>query len=493
MELEELRKEIDDADSELTRIFIRRMELADGVAEYKKQRGLPVLDARREEEKLKTIRGLAGAEYGDYAAGLYKEIFRLSRGRQTAKNGVFGLLGEKLGHSYSPQMHKMFGGYDYALFEVPQDELGGFLKRAEFDGINVTIPYKKAVIPYCAELSENARKIGSVNTILCLPDGRLRGDNTDYCGFEHLVRSLGAEIKGKKCLVLGDGGVAPTIRAVLSDMGAGSIVTVSRRGEDNYENIARHADADVLVNTTPVGMYPKNGTAAVDITIFNHLSAVLDVVYNPNRTKLVLDAQRLGIPAAGGLLMLSAQAKRACELFTGREIAEERIKEVADAIAFEMKNIAIIGMPGCGKSSAGRELSKLTGRRFVDMDEEIEKHAGMSIPEIFAQKGEAEFRAAETEVLRDVSKGSGLVIATGGGVVTREENYPLLRQNSTVVFLEREDLNTLSKLGRPVSAAKSAAQLAAERMPMYRSWSDVTVKCIDPKRNAENILEAIKP
>lgn len=493
MELKEIRTEIDAVDAELTRLFVRRMELSGRVAEYKRRNGLPVLDSAREAEKLAEIRRLAGADFGGYAAGLYKEIFRLSRGRQTRDNGVFGLLGQKLGHSYSPEMHRMLGGYDYDLFEREPEELAQFFAEAAFDGINVTIPYKKAVIPFCAELSPNAAKIGSVNTIVKLPDGRLRGDNTDYCGFEYLVKSLGVDVRGKKCLVLGDGGVAPTIRAVLADLGADKIVTVSRKGEDNYENLSRHADADVLVNTTPVGMFPNNGVAAVDITLFSGLAAVFDVVYNPSRTRLLLDAEEQGIPCAGGLSMLAAQAKRACELFTAEEIDDGRIREVTDAIAFKMKNIAIIGMPGCGKTTTALELSRLTGRPLCDLDGEIERRAGMSIPEIFKNKGEDKFRRLETEALADVSKRSGVIIATGGGVVTRAENRGLLRQNSTVVFLDREDLSTLAKCGRPVSQTKSAEQLAAERMPMYRAWSDVTVKCVDQLRNAENILEAIKP
>ena len=493
MEIETLRQEIDETDAELVSLFKKRMAISGKVAEYKRAKGLPVLDAAREEEKLKSIRALAGEELGDYAAGLYREVFRISRGYQTAKNGVFGLLGQKLGHSYSPEMHKLFGGYEYALFERTPEELENFLKAESFDGINVTIPYKKAVIPYCDELSENAAKIGSVNTIVKLPDGRLRGDNTDYCGFKYLVKSLGVKIQGKKCLVLGDGGVAPTIRAVLKDLGAGSIVTISRRGEDNYKNITRHADADILVNTTPVGMYPENGSAAVDITFFDNLFAVLDVIYNPSRTKLILDAERRGIPCTGGLPMLAAQAKRACELFTGMDIDDGRIKAVTDSIGFKMKNIAIIGMPGCGKTTAGLELARLTGREFHDMDADIEEAAGISIPEIFAQMGETEFRRLETGALDKLTKRSGLVIATGGGIVTREENRDLLRQNSTVVFLNREDLTTLAKSGRPLSQSKPVEQLALERMPMYRGWSDVTVRCVSPAEDAKNILEAVKP
>ncbi|HNX99463.1 MAG TPA: shikimate kinase [Oscillospiraceae bacterium] len=491
MELDELRKEIDETDAELVRLFVRRMALSGKVADYKRGRGLPVTDAAREEEKLKAVRALAGEEFGDYVAGLYREVLRLSRGFQTARNGVFGLLGGKLGHSYSPELHRLFGGYDYALFERAPEELEAFLREAPFDGINVTIPYKKAVIPYCGELSENAARIGSVNTVVKLPDGRLRGDNTDYCGFAYLVKSLGVDVRGKKCVVLGDGGVAATVRAVLSDGGAAEIVTVSRRGVDNYGNLPRHADADVLVNTTPVGMYPDNGAAAVDLATFNRLSAVLDVVYNPNRTKLILDAERLGIPCAGGLAMLAAQAKRACELFTGRDIDEGKTCAVTGAIAFKMKNVALIGLPGCGKTTTGQALAALTGREFRDMDTELVKAAGMPIPDFFAQRGEAAFRALETEVLREFSKRSGLVIATGGGVVTRAENRDLLRQNSTVVFLEREDVRALPKAGRPVSQVRPIEQLAAERLPLYRAWCDVTVRGVDPQTNAKNILEAV--
>lgn len=492
MELDELRKRIDEQDQVIIRAFRERMALCGGVAAYKKERGLPILDSGREEEKLSAVSALAGREYGDYAREVYGEIMRVSRSLQKGRTGVFGLLGGKLGHSYSPQIHKMFGGYDYALFERAPEELEEFFRQAPFDGINVTIPYKKAVIPFCGELSDAAARIGSVNTIIKLPDGTLRGDNTDYCGFQYLVRSAGIDVSGKKCLVLGDGGVAPTVRAALEDLGAGSVVTISRRGENNYDNISRHFDADVVVNTTPVGMYPKNGESAVDITRFIKLSGVLDVVYNPNRTKLILDAQDAGIRCSGGLPMLVYQAKRACELFTDRTIPDSRAEEVVSAIEAKMKNVAIIGMPGCGKTSAGRELARLTGRELLDMDGEIEKRAGCTIPEIFNKEGEGAFRALETQVLSDFSKMSGVIISTGGGVVTRPENRHLLRQNSTVVFLDRKDISSLAKDGRPISQAKSAETLYSERMPMYRGWSDFTVECVSPAVNAKLIMEALK-
>lgn len=490
MELEEIRKKIDSVDEKLIHQFCKRMELCARMAEFKQKSGMPVLDTSRESAKLEEVRDLAG-EYGNYACELYSEIFNISRSLQKSQAGVFGLLGGKLGHSYSPEIHKLFGGYDYQLFEKTPDELENFLRKAPFDGINVTIPYKKAVIPYCSELSQRAARIGSVNTITKLPDGTLRGDNSDYFGFEYLVRAAGVGIRDKKCLVLGDGGVAATVKAVLAYMEAGEIVTVSRRGQDNYDNISRHYDADVIVNTTPVGMYPNNGQSAVELTGFDKLSGVLDVVYNPSRTKLILDAEERGIPCSGGLSMLVAQAKSSCESFTGRRIPDSRIAEVTGMLEAKMKNVAIIGMPGCGKTTAGKALAELTGRGFVDMDAEIVKRAGCSIPDIFAKFGEQRFREIETEVLADTAKHSGLIIATGGGVVTRPENYRLLHQNSTIVFLDRKDLASLSQRGRPISQIKLPEQIAEERMHLYTSWCDATVECVSPKADAKNIAEAL--
>jgi len=492
MDLSEIRKEIDNVDRTIVEAFIKRMDLCQLVAEYKKENGINVLDSSRENEKLEAISELAGEKYAGYAVELYKKMMELSRELQKSQIGVYGLLGGKLGHSYSPLIHKMFGGYDYNLYEREENEVEAFLKERAFDGINVTIPYKKAVIPYLDELSENAKKIGSVNTIVKLPDGRLRGDNTDYYGFEFLVNSNGIEVSGKKCVVLGDGGVAPTIRAVLEDMGAKEIVTVSRRGEDNFDNISKHADAQIIVNMTPVGMYPKNGVSLVDLSMFDNLSGVLDVVYNPNKTKMILDAEEKEIPCAGGLAMLVAQAKRACELFLNSEIEDSRIMDVTYVVEGMMKNVALIGMPGCGKTTTGTQLAKLTGREFVDMDDEIVKHIGCSIPEFFAANGEEAFRKVETEVLEEFSKKSGLIISTGGGVVTRPENKALLHQNSIVVFLNRKDLQSLAKDGRPVSQSKSVEQLVKERMPMYTTWCDIAIDCVNEVENARKIAEVLK-
>lgn len=383
-----------------------------------------------------------------------------------------GLLGEKLGHSYSPQIHSMLADYEYKLFEKSPEELEDFLKSGEFDGLNVTIPYKKSVMPYCTELSPTAAQIGSVNTIVRRSDGSLYGDNTDAFGFENLIVHNGIEVKGKKALVLGTGGASVTAQAVLKNLGASEVVVISRRGEDNYENIAKHADAEIIANTTPVGMYPNNGKAAVDLTQFPKLSGVLDVVYNPARTALLLQAERLGIPCAGGLYMLVSQAKRSCELFTGKSIPDSEIDRIERVLLHQMQNIVIIGMPGSGKTTVSTMLAEKLGRKIFDTDTIVSENAGMTIPEIFAAQGEAGFRRLETEATAEVGKLSGNIISTGGGVVTVAENYELLHQNGVIVWIAR-DTNKLARDGRPISLSSDLNELYAARLPLYDRFADI--------------------
>lgn len=383
-----------------------------------------------------------------------------------------GLLGEKLGHSYSPQIHSMLADYEYKLFEKSPEELEDFLKSGEFDGLNVTIPYKKSVMPYCAELSPTAAQIGSVNTIVRRSDGSLYGDNTDAFGFENLIVHNGIEVKGKKALVLGTGGASVTAQAVLKNLGASEVVVISRRGEDNYENIAKHADAEIIANTTPVGMYPNNGKAAVDLTQFPKLGGVLDVVYNPARTALLLQAERLGIPCAGGLYMLVSQAKRSCELFTGKSIPDSEIDRIERVLSHQMQNIVIIGMPGSGKTTVSTMLAEKLGRKIFDTDTIVSENAGMTIPEIFAAQGEAGFRRLETEATAEVGKLSGNIISTGGGVVTVADNYGLLHQNGVIVWIER-DTNKLARDGRPISLSSDLNELYAARLPLYERFADI--------------------
>ena len=397
-----------------------------------------------------------------------------------------GLLGEKLGHSYSPVIHAELADYAYKLYEVAPDALAAFLTGGDFDALNVTIPYKKAVIPYCAGLSPIAQKLGSVNVLVRRPDGTLYGDNADAFGFEYLVRHSGVDIAGKKALVLGNGGASATVQAVLAQLGA-RVTVISRSGEDNYANLGRHADAQVIVNTTPVGMYPNTGVSPSALSRFPALEAALDMVYNPARTEFLLQAEQLGLKRANGLLMLTAQAKKSCEAFLSAPIADERIAAITKSLAAQMQNVVLIGMPGSGKTTIGTRLAAQLGRTFLDADTVLEQKAGMNIPEIFRLEGEDGFRQRETAVLAELGKRSGLVIATGGGCVTRAENYPLLHQNGTIFCLTR-DLSRLPISGRPVSQALGAEELYRRRKPLYEKFADAM---IDNDRTVEDAVRQI--
>lgn len=383
-----------------------------------------------------------------------------------------GLLGEKLSHSFSPQIHSMIDNYEYRLYEVPPEELGEFLKNGDFDALNVTVPYKKAVIPYLSSMTDRAAAIGSVNVITRDADGGLVGDNADYGGFMSLVKKSGIRVKGEKVLVLGSGGASETVRAVLSHMGAGEIVVISRSGENNYGNISRHADCGVIVNTTPVGMYPDNGKSPLPLDGFPDLCGVIDIIFNPLKTALVLDAEDRGIRAVGGLHMLVSQAIGSAEMFTGKKYAHGLCGEIERRISGQNKNVVLIGMPGCGKTVIGRRLAASLGREFIDIDREIELAAGKTIPQIFEEDGEEEFRRIETECCRAAGKKCGCIISCGGGVVTRGENRDPLRQNGTIVYLIRS-LDALATKNRPLYRTHTAAELSAEREPLYRAWADV--------------------
>lgn len=402
-----------------------------------------------------------------------------------------GLLGGKLGHSYSPQIHAFLGDYPYTLFEKAPDEIGDFLKNGDFTGINVTIPYKKDVIPYCAELSPRAARLGAVNTIVRRPDGSLIGHNTDYFGFETMLRHSGVAVKGKKALVLGSGGASNTAVAVLRDYGA-EVIVISRSGANNYDNLHLHADAALIVNATPVGMYPKAGVSPVDLQLFPRLEGVLDMIYNPARTRLLLDAENRGVTAMNGLLMLVAQAHESAQWFLGRSLSPDLISMIHQNLRSQMENIILIGMPGSGKSTVGSILAQKTGRKFMDADAYLVERAGRTIPEIFATDGEAGFRALETQILRELGMQSGLIIATGGGCVTREENHPLLHQNGSIFCLDRA-LDELPTEGRPLSQITSLADMYKTRRPMYARFADYHIDNNgDPHTAAMHILEILE-
>jgi len=397
-----------------------------------------------------------------------------------------GLLGRKLGHSYSPQIHAHLGSYPYTLFEKEPDEVGDFIRSGDFTAINVTIPYKKDVIPFCDELSEKAKQLGAVNTIVKRNNGRIIGHNTDYYGFEFMVKKSGLDPAGKKTLVFGTGGASNTAVAALTEMGA-EVVIISHK--DNIpENLMQHGDAKLIVNASPEGMYPNNGSSPADLDLFPQLEGVLDMIYNPSRTKLLIDARKRGLVAENGLWMLVAQAKEAAEWFTETTISDSVITEIYYNLRKQMENIVLIGMPGAGKSLIGKLLAQHLSRPFIDADEKITEIAGKAIPDIFSDDGEDVFRKWETQALDEIGIKSGLVVATGGGCVTRDVNYPLLHQNSTIIWLQR-DITSLPTDGRPLSQAGKLENMYHVRKPLYTKFADLTVaNDVSPEVVVERIL-----
>ena len=386
---------------------------------------------------------------------------------------IYGLLGRKLGHSWSAPIHKELGCDSYRLIELEPEALEGFLRRPDIGGLNVTIPYKKAVMPFCDVIDGTAQAIGSVNTIVCR-EGKLYGYNTDAAGFIRMAKRAGIDFAGKKVVILGSGGASVTAQTMTRLGGAAQVVVISRSGEDNYDNISRHADADIVVNTTPVGTYPNVGESPVDLRNFPNCTGVLDVVYNPRRTALLLQAEELGIPCSDGLPMLVTQAVVAEEHFFSTTFPDSEHERILTKLRREMTNIVLIGMPGCGKSTVGAKLAELTGREAVDLDALIAERAGIPIPEIFASHGEAAFRALEREVTAEAGKQSGKIILTGGGVVKDRRNYAALHQNGRIYHLLR-DLDQLPTEGRPLSQTTKLTAMWEERRPMYEYFRDAAI------------------
>lgn len=488
-DLEAGRQQIDSIDAEIVKLLEERFDAVDSIAAFKEKAGIPVLDEGREQEKRRAIEGLCSSEKVSYITETLDAVLTQSRryqeeSRQRQGSGpAYGLLGRHLGHSCSPQIHRLIGDYEFGLFEREPEELDDFFREGNFRGITVTMPYKRDVMKYCSELSDTAKACGSVNTIVKREDGTYFGDNTDYYGFCSTVLASGVDVKGAKAVVLGSGGVSGTIVKVLEDLGAGPVVVISRKGEDNYENLIRQFDAQILVNATPVGMYPHAGEAAVDIRQFPQCRAVFDVIYNPIRTKLMLDARAAGIPAFGGFRMLAAQAAEAYQLFMGIDMDTEAVtKRVIDSLKWERENIVLIGMPGCGKTTVGKRIAEITGKDFIDCDEMICEIYGRTPEEIIKVEGTGQFRAIESEVIRQVMRRSpqpdgaapGIVFAAGGGCVEREENLVPLLENSLVLYLEW-DLGKLAMEGRPLSQREGVEALFERRRDRYENWSDIRV------------------
>ena len=384
-----------------------------------------------------------------------------------------GLLGHPLGHSYSPRIHSYLGEYSYELFDTAPEALESFLESVDFTGINVTIPYKKSVLPYCKDLTQRARMLGAVNTVVRQSDGTLIGHNTDYFGFQYMLAKSGIPIADRKVLVLGSGGASNTVCCVLRQLGA-NVVIISRSGENHYGNLSLHKDAALIVNTTPVGMYPDTLVSPVNLDLFPNLEGVLDVIYNPARTKILLDAQQRGLVTMNGLTMLVAQAKESAEWFTGKLIEDHAIEKIHAILKRQMENTVLIGMPGCGKSTIGALLAGKMNKRFIDLDDAVSEKAGIPVPQIIEKYGESAFRQIETDVICQYGKESGLVIATGGGCITRKENYLHLHQNGSICWIQR-DLDLLPKQGRPLSQSGRLEEMYHAREPLYRQFSDFSV------------------
>lgn len=393
--------------------------------------------------------------------------------RSGYSNMKCGLIGEHLGHSFSPLIHNELADYSYELCELAPSELEKFMRSGRLDAFNVTIPYKKQVMPYLDHISPEAISIGSVNTVVKDKEGKLHGYNTDYFGFSHMVDLSGINIKGTKAIVFGRGGAALTVCAVLRDRGVREWVVVGSR--DNIpENLTKHSDADIIINATPVGMYPNNDVSPTDLSLFPNCRLVLDLIFNPARTALILDAERRGIPYVNGLPMLVAQAAKAFEYFTGDRFEAGAVERITSLIAEKTANIILVGMPGCGKSTVGKLIANILGRSFFDADDEFTKMHGISPAECIKTLGEDKFRELEHKTLCELGKLSSAVIATGGGAVTREFNYDPLHQNGRIFFIERE-LSKLARGGRPLSMSTTPEEMYRARIDYYRRFADITV------------------
>ncbi len=410
---------------------------------------------------------------------------------------LYGCIGERLSHSFSKEIHALLTDYEYELCEIPREELAAFMIERPFRAINVTIPYKQAVIPYLCELSPEAAAIGAVNTVVNR-DGRLFGYNTDFFGICASLARLGIRsLTGKKVLILGTGGTSRTARAVARHLGAETVLTVSRTPDGQSigydEATTLHADAQILFNTTPVGMYPRIGETPIDLSAFPHLEAVFDAVYNPLRTRLVQDAAARGIPSGGGLYMLVAQARAAAGIFLGQPLTDEQQEYAYARIRADKENLVLIGMPACGKTTLGRALAERLGRDFLDLDEALVRSAGKSIPEIFAAEGEEGFRRREAALIAEAAGRTRLVIATGGGAILREENVRALQQNGRLIFLDRPLSMLIPTEDRPTAhTAEQMAERYRERYPLYMAAADLRISIDgDASTNLERILQEI--
>lgn len=397
------------------------------------------------------------------------------------------LIGKPLGHSYSKLIHEKLGT-EYDLLEIEKGDIAPLLKSGKYGGFNVTIPYKREVFSVLDEVDPLAEKIGAVNTV-CVRNRRLIGYNTDVLGLEYMLRRADINLKDKTVMILGTGGTSRTANAAAERAGAKKVITVGRTSPVNYENCYGFQDVQVIINTTPVGMYPNTCGCPININGFKNLSAVADVIYNPLNTRLILDAKGRGLKASGGLSMLVSQAVYASALFYGQPAKEEQIERIIREIRTLSCGITLIGMPGSGKSTLGKMVAEYFNKQFTDTDKTVESAAGKSIPEIFNNDGEGVFRDLETQAVLSAAAKRNAVIATGGGAVLREENRRAMKENSVVILIERS-AEKLSTFERPLSYGLEAVKkIERERMPIYRDLADF---CISNEGNIEDAFDRIK-
>ena len=500
--LEELRRQIDAADKDILDAFDRRLAAVKCIGEVKKIEGKPVYDEQREKEKIERLKKMAGFESKPYIERLYTQIMGIAKDLEYRP--MFGVLGKSLPHTYSPEIHSMITtDYAYTVIEREEDELLTLWEQGRsgiYGGFNVTIPYKKNAFAMCDELTPCARESGAVNTVVFRKDGTSLGANTDVYGFKYMLKSSGIDPEGKTVLVLGTGGASAAVNTALKELKAGDIRFVSRKGEINYGNVYDVcADAQIIVNCTPVGMYPEIMKSPVDVTKFGHLEAVADLIYNPSCTRLLYEAGKHGLKCAGGLKMLVAQAFKASAFFRGAaddEAAEaavdpDDIARVTEVLENKMKNITIIGMPGSGKSDLARELSVHLNREVIDLDDKFTETYGKTPAQVISEEGEEAFRKMESEVASGQLARSGIIISCGGGIVVKEENYFLLKCNSTVIYNKRP-LDVLCGEGRPLTAKNGVEALYEQRKNAYESLADMVIS-VDKKDTREEYLkEAVR-
>ena len=484
-DLNELRGKLDDIDNSILDLFEERIATCREIGNIKRETGTDVYVPAREEEKLQKVKELAGFESRPYVETLFKTLMDLSKDHQRLP--AFGVLGRTLAHTYSPEIHSLFdSSYSYSVIEREPEELDALFSNGVFKGFNVTIPYKKDACARCDELDDASRTTGSVNTVV-FEDGKVKGWNTDYFGFIYMLHRKGISVSGKKVLVLGTGGAASAVFYALDTLGAAEIYKCDLETEINYSNVYDKAgDAQVIVNCTPVGMFPKVDNRLLDLTKFASLEACADVVYNPSRTRFLQDAEELGLKTCGGLAMLVAQAYKSSRIFAGDiegasalgnpdksfpSEAEEAIEKVIRVLENRMKNITIIGMPGSGKSLLARNIAKTTGRTLVDLDIAFAEKFGQTPAEVLSGPGEDVFREMECEIAAEFLPQSGLVISCGGGIVTRDVNKFYVRCNSNVFYLERP-LTALTDKNRPISQLHGVEKLYSQRKDKYESWCD---------------------